>query len=79
MGVKDRVTRQVSAEVVLDTKKRTLQPFIHDNVEAGAMVYTDDHRSHLGIPYPHETVNHSVGEYVRGQAHTNGIERASGA
>ena len=24
--------------------------------------------------YAHETVNHSVGEYVRGQAHTNGIE-----
>ena len=22
----------------------------------------------------HETVNHSVGEYVRGMAHTNGIE-----
>ena len=24
--------------------------------------------------YTHKTVNHSVGEYVRDQAHTNGIE-----
>ena len=26
------------------------------------------------IPYDHESVNHSVGEYVRDQAHTNGVE-----
>lgn len=38
------------------------------------MVYTDDHRSYIGLPYEHESVNHSVGEYVREQAHTNGIE-----
>ena len=26
------------------------------------------------MPFDHEAVNHSVGEYVRQQAHTNGIE-----
>ena len=26
------------------------------------------------MPFDHETVCHSVGEYVRGQAHVNGIE-----
>ena len=26
------------------------------------------------MPYRHETVRHSVSEYVRDQAHTNGIE-----
>ena len=26
------------------------------------------------MPFDHETVNHSVSEYVRDQAHTNGIE-----
>ena len=41
---------------------------------AHTKIYTDDHRSYLGLPYDHETVNHSVGEYVREQAHTNGIE-----
>lgn len=29
---------------------------------------------HLGADFDHHTVNHSIGEYVRGQAHTNGIE-----
>ena len=38
------------------------------------MIYTDDHRSYIGLPYEHESVNHSVGEYVREKAHTNGIE-----
>ena len=27
-----------------------------------------------GLPFDHETVRHSVSEYVNGQAHTNGIE-----
>ena len=39
-----------------------------------ANVYTDDLKSYLGIPNPHETVCHSAGEYVNGMAHTNGIE-----
>ena len=26
------------------------------------------------MPFDHETVNHSVSEYMRDQAHTNGIE-----
>jgi len=37
------------------------------------MVYTDAHKN-SGLPYEHESVNHSVGEYVRKQAHTNGIK-----
>ena len=32
-----------------------------------------DHRGYEGLPN-HETVRHSVKEYVNGQAHTNGIE-----
>ena len=26
------------------------------------------------LPFKHETVKHSVSEYVRGKAHTNGVE-----
>ena len=37
-------------------------------------VYTDQHRAYQGAPFDHETVNHSVSEYVRDQAHTQGIE-----
>ena len=36
-------------------------------------MYTDDHGGYAGLPN-HETVRHSVSEYVNGQAHTNGIE-----
>ena len=39
----------------------------------GAKVYTNDAAACRGMP-EHEAVNHSVGEYVRGMAHTNGME-----
>ena len=38
-----------------------------------AMVYTDGEAGYVGLPR-HEAVKHTIGEYVRGQAHTNGIE-----
>ena len=38
------------------------------------MVYTDDAAAYEGIPNPHQSVKHSVSEYVNGLAHTNGIE-----
>ena len=41
------------------------------------LVYTDDHRGYwrlLRRGYKHQSVRHIVGEYVKGQAHTNGIE-----
>ena len=38
------------------------------------MVYTDDAGAYKGMPFDHESVRHSVGEYVSGMAHTNGIE-----
>ena len=37
-------------------------------------MFTDDHKGYLGMDREHETVKHSVSEYVNGQAHTNGIE-----
>ena len=39
-----------------------------------ALVYTDDAKIYRNLPFDHETVNHSVGEYVRGQASINGVE-----
>ena len=74
-GVKDRATNRVSAAVVDGTDAITLQSFIEDRVVADAQVYTDDHRSYQDMPFfEHESVRHSDGEYVRGEAHTNGIE-----
>ena len=74
VGAKDRKTNKVSAKVVQDTSAKTLQGFVADHAAPGSTVYTDDAAAYKGIPYDHESVHHSVGEYVRGMAHTNGIE-----
>ncbi len=72
-GIKDRTTGKIKAEVVPDTTAKTLQKFVQDNTVEGAAVYTDESRSYLGLPN-HESVKHGVGEYVRGQVSTNGLE-----
>jgi transposase-like protein len=70
-------TGNVRAEIIPNTKMSTLQGFIRDNAPEGALVVTDQHAGYFGITshgYRHVSVNHSVGEYVREMAHTNGIE-----
>lgn len=74
VGAKDRATNQVRAVKVERTDRETLQGFVCKNTSNDAIVYTDDHKSYTGLPYKHETVKHSVSQYVNGQAHTNGIE-----
>ena len=76
VGMKDRDSNEVRAEVVADTKKETLQDFVREHAEPGAAVYTDEHRSYVGLDadFDHETVNHRIGEYVDGMIHTNGME-----
>lgn len=73
-GIKDRATNQVIAKVVEKTDKETLQGFIHNNTDQDTQVYTDEARAYEGLNRPHEAVKHSVGEYVRNMAHTNGME-----
>ena len=74
VGAKDRATKNVRAKVVENTDKPTLQGFVTDNTAPGATVYSDEARAYEGLPFLHEAVKHSVGEYVRGVAHTNGME-----
>ena len=74
VGAKDRAAGKVHAEVVEETDKPTLHDFVADNAEPDAVVYTDDAAAYEGIPNPHETVKHSISEFVDGMAHTNGIE-----
>ena len=73
-GAKDRATNRVSAAVIESTDKPTLHGFVADRAAPGATVYTDEHGSYQGMPYQHETVRHSTSEYVRDQAHINGME-----
>ena len=74
VGMRDRATNQVRAKVVESTDKPTLQGFVVENTDLAATVYSDDASAYTGLPRDHETVKHSVSEYVRGKAHTNGIE-----
>ena len=74
VGAKDRETNRVSAAVVENTDAKTLQGFVGERAVKGATVYTDDHGGYQGMPFEHETVKHSISEYVNGMAHTNGIE-----
>ena len=73
-GIKDRPTNQVQAKVVANTKSETMSRFIMEHAQGpDTKVYTDDALTYHVLPN-HETVKHGVGEYVRGKAHTNGVE-----
>ena len=74
VGAKDRSSNKVSANVVAATDTVTLQKFVIDRSAPDATVYTDEANAYQGLPFTHEAVKHSAGEYVSGMAHTNGIE-----
>ena len=73
IGARDRATGSVAAKVIESTDGPTLKGFVNDTAKNGAKVYTDDAKAYYGLEN-HETVRHSVSEYVNGQAHTNGVE-----
>ena len=72
-GVKDRPTGRVSAAVVRSTDRPTIQRFLAGRMEPAAPIFTDEATVYAGMPN-HAAVRHSVGEYVRDMAHTNGME-----
>ena len=74
IGAKDRATNEVRAEVVEGTDAKTLQGFVANHAAPGATVYTDEAKAYKGMPFKHESVRHSTGEYVKEMAHTNGME-----
>jgi transposase-like protein len=74
IGARERGGK-LKTQMISNTGQSELHAFIKTNVVPGSTLYTDDHRSYLGLrEYNHQSVNHSLGEYVRGKAHTNGIE-----
>ena len=77
VGMKSRPTNQVTAQVIKPVSSVTLQRFVASHTETGTLVYSDQNPGYLGLQkrgYELNQVNHSVKEYVNGQAHTNGIE-----
>ena len=73
VGAKDRASNKVTARVIQRTDRETLQGFVDDHAGPGARVYTPGATAYKGRE-PHEAVHHSVGEYIRGMAHANGVE-----
>ena len=73
VSIKDRATNRIAARPVATTDRATLQGFVRDHTAAGATVYTDEHAGYRGLAN-HQAVRHSVGQYVNGQIHTNGLE-----
>ena len=76
VGTKDRASNRVAAKPVPTTDALHVAGFVAAHTKPGAKVYTDEAAAYnaLNSRYDHEAVNHSVGEYVRQQAHTNGME-----
>ncbi len=72
-GMKDRATNRIVAEVVEDTRRATLQGFVHDHAPPEAVKSTDENAACRGLAN-HASVNHGQGQYVDGGIHTNGIE-----
>ena len=61
----------------LDTRRDTVERLIEANVISGSTISTDEHASYKQLPrlgYTHGTVQHSIGEYVNGIHHVNGVE-----
>jgi transposase-like protein len=67
----------IRAKVTENTKSSTILPFIQNNVQEGSEIMTDEYRPYDVLAmnnYRHYVVNHGVGEYVNGKAHTNNLE-----
>jgi len=74
MGLLERHGK-VKTKIVPDTKSRTLQVEVRENVQPGSEVHTDALRSYWGLDseYVHNVVDHAE-RYVDGHVHTNGLE-----
>jgi len=76
LGMKERGGRmqaRLSGQMTFDE----IHGSIHESIEPGTQLYTDDSAIFDGLDglfYRHDSINHSIGEYVRGAAHTNSIE-----
>lgn len=76
IGARERGGK-VKAAPIADTGKATIHQFIGDSVEVGATIYSDEAGAYSDLDsllYKHGAVNHGAREYVKGMAHTNGIE-----
>lgn len=65
------------ADVVQNMQAKTVRDFIERNVQrAGTKLLTDRGKAYqtVGRKYDHHSVDHHIGEYVRGYVHVNSLE-----
>lgn len=58
---------------------KTMREFVFEHIGDSARIHTDEHGGYIQLSrlgYNHQSVRHGVGEYVRGDVHTNTIEGA---
>jgi transposase-like protein len=66
---------RVRSHHVASVSAKTLGPILNEQLHAATSVMSDDGGARVGRAFAsHQTVNHSIGEYVRGDVHTNTIE-----
>jgi transposase-like protein len=66
---------KVRSHHVADITAKTLRPILAAQIREATKTMSDDGGSRPGHGSPlHQSVNHSIGEYVRGDVHTNTIE-----
>lgn len=68
---------KLKTKVVLNVRKLTLMPLIKDMVTDNSVIVTDESNSYNDVKkigHLHESINHSKGQYVDGDVHTNTIE-----
>lgn len=69
---------KVRSNHVPSVKASTLKPILNEQIAKGSQVYTDEAGQYTQTREPmfekHEFVSHGIGEYVRGDIHTNTIE-----
>jgi transposase-like protein len=75
IGLKQR-NGKVIAKKAKDASGKTLKSFINQNVEKNSTISTDEWRGYNGLEnrFKRLIVAHGLGQYVDGQAHTNGLE-----
>jgi transposase-like protein len=76
LGMRERGGRTFAAPIA-DTGMDTVHQAIHANVAVGSMLNTDEAAVYDGIGglfFGHDSINHTAGEYVRGNVTTNSIE-----
>jgi transposase-like protein len=67
---------QVRLKVIPDQTREALHKFLFEHTDPAKIeaLYTDENKSYIGFTPSHETVVHSLNEWVRGDVHTNSVE-----